>query len=82
MKVTAQHILAVHEEATAIEVPKTALIKGFDIAKFPALYQSTVRPVMLSVVALLKLLRRGDAANAISTAVVYLDLAVGGQLPQ
>ncbi|HEY0320061.1 MAG TPA: hypothetical protein VGC66_03745 [Pyrinomonadaceae bacterium] len=48
-----------------------------DPSKFCSSY-GTTRPILLSVVSLLKLFHRGDAANAIASTVAFLDLTCGG----
>lgn len=44
--------------------------------KFCSSY-GTTRPILLSIVSLLKLFHRGDAANAIASTVAFLDLTCG-----
>jgi hypothetical protein len=45
-------------------------------AQFCSTY-GTTRPILLSVISLLKLFHRGDAANAIAQVVAFLDLTCG-----
>lgn len=53
-----------------------AAATGSDPSKFCTSY-GTTRPILLSVVSLLKLFHRGDAANAIASTVAFLDLTCG-----
>lgn len=54
----------------------TTAAAGADPSKFCTSY-GTTRPILLSVVSLLKLFHRGDAANAIASTVAFLDLTCG-----
>jgi hypothetical protein len=74
------HSFADHLESTD-DATKAATVKAISIAQFPALYKSTVRPILLAVVGFLRLFRRGDAANALAQAVAFIDLVVDAGLP-
>lgn len=50
------------------------------LAQFPALYKSTIRIALLAAISVLRLFRRGDAANAVAQAVTVLDLVTGSGL--
>ncbi len=70
-----QMIASVHEEAKAAASPQMSALE-----RFVPLYKSTVRPVLLSVIGLLKLFHRGDSANAVAQTIAFLDLVTGGDL--
>jgi hypothetical protein len=65
-------LASIHAEA-AVTVPQQSQLE-----KFVPLYRATVRPVLLSVIALLKLFHRGDAANAVAQTISFLDFVTGG----
>lgn len=87
MKTTKLNHAAVLAEAETILLPGETSAQGvkataaISITKFKSLYTSTVRPAMLLAISLLRLFRRGDAANGVAQAISYLDLIVGGELP-
>lgn len=55
---------------------------AISLSGFKAIYTKTVRPAMLLGISVLRLFRRGDAANGLSQAVAFIDLWMGGELPQ
>jgi hypothetical protein len=82
-----QELDKIHKEADAINIKDALADKApqpahasaaaaVGPASFCKTY-GTTRPILLSIVSLLKLFHRGDAANAIASTVAFLDLTCG-----